>query len=61
MLKGGRTFKMAEKRKWTDEEVVRLIDLWAGETIQFSLDNAKMPKGKNISVQDVTNTTGTTR
>ena len=46
MLKGGRTSKMAEKRKWTDEEVVRLMDLWAEETIQFSLDNVKTPKEK---------------
>ena len=46
MLNGGRTFKMAEKRKWTDEEVVRIIDPWEEETIQFSLDNAKAPKEK---------------
>lgn len=34
MLKGGRTFKMAEKRKRTDEEVVRLMDLWEEGTIR---------------------------
>ena len=55
MLKGGHTFKMAEKREWTDKEVVRIMDLWAEETIQFSLDNARTPKKKNIIVQDSTN------
>ena len=34
MLKGGRTFKMAEKRKWADEEVVSSMDLWAEETVR---------------------------
>ena len=47
MLKGGCTFKMAEECKWTDKEVVRIMDLWAEETIQFSLDNAKTPKEKS--------------
>ena len=37
---------MAEKGKWTDEEVGKLMDFWAKETIQFSLDNAKTPKEK---------------
>ena len=32
------------------------MDLWAEETILFSLDDAKMPEEKNISVQDSTNT-----
>lgn len=40
---------MAEKGKWTDEEAGRLMDVWAEETIQFSLDNAKTPK-ENSSV-----------
>ena len=37
---------MAEKGKWTDKEVGKLMDLWAEETIQFSLDNAETLKAK---------------
>ena len=33
MLKGGQTFKLAEKNKWTDEEVVRII---FGQRKQFN-------------------------
>ena len=44
------SFKMATevrgKTSWKTEEVEKLIDLWAEETVQFSIDNAKTPKEK---------------
>ena len=46
------SFKMATevrgKTSWKTEEVGKLIDLhvWAEETVQFSIDNAKTPKEK---------------
>ena len=46
MLRSDSRFKIAEKGKWTDEEVGTLMDLWAEEAIQFSLDNAKTRKEK---------------
>ena len=44
------SFKMATevrgKTSWKTEKVEKLIDLWAEETVQFSIDNAKTPKEK---------------
>ena len=44
------SFKMATevrgKASWKTEEVEKLIDLWAEDTVQFSIDNAKTPKEK---------------
>ena len=34
------------KTSWKTEKVEKLIDLWAEETVQFSIDNAKTPKEK---------------
>jgi len=34
------------KTSWKTEEEEKLIDLWAEETIQFSIDNAKTPREK---------------
>ena len=42
---------MAEK--WTDEETIYLLDIFAEETIQHSLDTAKSPKDKNAVYRDV--------
>ena len=30
-------------RKWSEDEVEKLLNLWAEETIQISIDNAKTP------------------
>ena len=59
--------KMAEKNRakatkastnagsstWTDEETETLLDIFAEETIQHSLDTAKSPKDKNTVHRDV--------
>jgi len=37
------------KTSWKTEEVEKLIDLWAEETIQFSIDNAKTPREKTAA------------
>ena len=38
-------------RKWSEEEVEKLLNLWAEETIQISIDNAKTPKEKTAVYQ----------
>ena len=38
-------------RKWSEEEVKKLLNLWAEETIQISIDNAKTPKEKTAVYQ----------
>ena len=38
-------------RKWSEEEVEKLLNLWAQETIQISIDNAKTPKEKTAVYQ----------
>lgn len=38
---------------WTDEETETLLDIFAEETIQHSLDTAKSPKDKNAVHRDV--------
>ena len=41
----------ASGRKWSEEEVEKLLNLWAEETIQISIDNAKTPKEKTAVYQ----------
>lgn len=43
----------AGSRTWTDEETETLLDIFAEETIQHSLDTAKSPKDKNAVHRDV--------
>ena len=38
---------------WTDEETETLLDIFAEETIQHSLDTAKSPKEKNTVYRNV--------
>lgn len=38
---------------WTNEETETLLDIFAEETIQHSLDTAKSPKEKNPVYRDV--------
>ena len=38
---------------WTDEETEILLDIFAEETVQHSLDTAKSPKDKNAVHRDV--------
>ena len=38
-------------RKWSEEEVEKLLNLWAEETIQISIDKAKTPKEKTAVYQ----------
>ena len=35
-------------RKWSEEEVEKLLNLWTEETIQISIDNAKTLKEKTL-------------
>ena len=43
----------AGSRTWTDEETETLLDIFAEETVQHSLDTAKSPKDKNAVHRDV--------
>ena len=43
----------AGNSNWADEETETLLDIFAEETIQHSLDTAKSPKDKNAVYRDV--------
>ena len=38
-------------RKWSEEEVEKLLNLWTEETIQINIDNAKTLKEKTAVFQ----------